>query len=350
MRRLLPRGVARVSVLLLVLTGLAPMTATAQSTEQVNIYMVALGDAGQSGQPIGCDDSLVPVQVQISAGGSLEERVRASLRELFVIEDEYYGQSGLYNALFRSNLFVDEVIVEGGSAIVRLSGDLLIGGVCDEPRVREQIRQTVLQFSEIQGAVILLNGDLLLPAPGPRCFDETGYCISGEFRTFWENNGGLPVFGYPLSDLVIENGRVVQYFERQRFEYHPENNPPYNVLLGLLGRQAADVRGFAGAPAFQPLAGDPNQADCLYFPETQHQVCLGFLSYWQSHGLNYGDEGVSFRESLLLFGYPISEPFTDPVTGLGVQYFERAVFEYHPDNEPQYEVLLDRLGAELYDR
>jgi hypothetical protein len=29
----------------------------------------------------------------------------------------------------------------------------------------------------------------------------------------------------------------VQYFERARFEYHPENQPPYDVLLGLLGRQ-----------------------------------------------------------------------------------------------------------------
>jgi hypothetical protein len=28
---------------------------------------------------------------------------------------------------------------------------------------------------------------------------------------------------------------TVQYFERSVFEYHPENQPPYNVLLSQLG-------------------------------------------------------------------------------------------------------------------
>lgn len=32
-----------------------------------------------------------------------------------------------------------------------------------------------------------------------RCFPETGQCISGRFRSFWEENGGLPVFGYPIA-------------------------------------------------------------------------------------------------------------------------------------------------------
>jgi hypothetical protein len=29
----------------------------------------------------------------------------------------------------------------------------------------------------------------------------------------------------------------VQWFERARFELHPENQPPYNVLFGLLGNE-----------------------------------------------------------------------------------------------------------------
>ena len=33
-----------------------------------------------------------------------------------------------------------------------------------------------------------------------------------------------------------------QCFERARFEYHPENPAPYDVLLGQLGRQLIDVR------------------------------------------------------------------------------------------------------------
>jgi spore germination protein len=55
---------------------------------------------------------------------------------------------------------------------------------------------------------------------------------------------------------------------------------------------------------------------------------------------------VPYRESLALFGFPISEEFVDPDTGLVTQYFERAVFEYHPDNPAPYTILLRRLGAE----
>jgi hypothetical protein len=33
-----------------------------------------------------------------------------------------------------------------------------------------------------------------------------------------------------------------------------------------------------------------------------------------------------------------------------VQYFERAVFEYHPENDEPYRVLLRRLGAEALAR
>jgi hypothetical protein len=59
---------------------------------------------------------------------------------------------------------------------------------------------------------------------------------------------------------------------------------------------------------------------------------------------------VSFRESVALFGYPLSEPMpetnADGDTVL-TQYFERAVFEYHPDNPIEYQVLLRRLGVEV---
>jgi hypothetical protein len=75
------------------------------------------------------------------------------------------------------------------------------------------------------------------PLPGARFFPATGHNLGGAFRTYWEQRGGLAQFGYPLTEELVEAGRTVQYFERARFEAHPENPAPYQVLLGLLGRR-----------------------------------------------------------------------------------------------------------------
>ncbi|WP_448576838.1 glycosyl hydrolase family 18 protein [Thermomicrobium sp.] len=190
--------------------------------------------------------------------------------------------------------------------------------------------------------------------PERRYFPETGHSLSQGFKAFWERSGGLPIFGYPLteefSEVNPDLGKpfTVQYFERQRFEYHPElAGTPYEVQLGRLGVEDAKQRGLLGHPAFQPIPPSAASGDCWFFPETGHAVCGRFLAYWRSYGLEFGDPGISFRESLALFGYPISEPFTDPVTGLTIQYFERARFEYHPENPEPYRVLLGLLGRDL---
>ncbi|HEX2912166.1 MAG TPA: S8 family serine peptidase [Chloroflexia bacterium] len=76
-------------------------------------------------------------------------------------------------------------------------------------------------------------------------FPQTGQNLSGSFLAYWQTQGGLAIFGYPISPVIEENGRQVQYFERNRFELHPENSgTPYEVLLGLLGRNLAQQRGY----------------------------------------------------------------------------------------------------------
>jgi hypothetical protein len=69
-------------------------------------------------------------------------------------------------------------------------------------------------------------------------FTETGFHIGGAFWEFWRERGGLPIFGYPLTNELRENGRTVQYFERAVFEWRPENAAPYQVLLRRLGAEA----------------------------------------------------------------------------------------------------------------
>jgi hypothetical protein len=77
--------------------------------------------------------------------------------------------------------------------------------------------------------------------PELRYFPETGHAVGGAFLRFYDGNGGLDAFGYPISeefDEVLPDGRAyrVQYFERARMEFHPElAGTPYEVQLGLLG-------------------------------------------------------------------------------------------------------------------
>jgi peptide/nickel transport system substrate-binding protein len=74
-------------------------------------------------------------------------------------------------------------------------------------------------------------------------FQETRHSVSGKILEYWNRYGGLAQFGFPLSEQFEEvsatDGKTytVQYFERNRFELHPEKAAPYEVELGLLGVQ-----------------------------------------------------------------------------------------------------------------
>jgi plastocyanin len=191
-----------------------------------------------------------------------------------------------------------------------------------------------------------------------RCFEQTGFCIDGRFREYWEQNGGLAVFGYPITAPRDEVNRdtggtyQTQWFERNRFELHPENSAPYDVLLGLLGKESLP----SGLPAAVTAPEAGAQAGCRWFAVTGHNVCnqgdgLGFRAYWESHGLEFdGRRGTSAEESLALFGYPLSAP-TSATNSSGdtvlTQWFERARFEWHPGNPAEFRVLLGLLGKEI---
>jgi Cu-Zn family superoxide dismutase len=183
-----------------------------------------------------------------------------------------------------------------------------------------------------------------------RCFPETGFCISGRIREFWEQNGGLAVFGLPLAaqqETTLEGeSHQAQWFERVRLELHPENARPYDVLLGRLGvdRLTQQGRDWFTFPKTEA------QTDCRFFPETGHNVCGAILAAWRASGLEFdGRQGKSEAESLALFGLPLGDAQTETIEGkeYSVQWFERARFELHPENQPPYNVLLGRLGAEV---
>lgn len=124
----------------------------------MRIFLIALEDNGQSGKKIGCDDSVIPVQVTIPPTQAV---LRAALEALISLKDQFYGQSGLYNALYQSNLQLEGVTIEGGKAIINLSGTLMLGGVCDNPRVEAQIEETALQFATVSEVAVFVNGKSL---------------------------------------------------------------------------------------------------------------------------------------------------------------------------------------------
>lgn len=124
------------------------------NAQTVMIYLVALNDNGRSGQKIGCDDSLVPVKVSITPTLGV---LRAALVHLLGIKTPYYGQSGLYNALYQSDLSIESLVVQNGEALIQLKGKLLLGGVCDNPRVQSQLTEIALQFSTVKKVRVYVN-------------------------------------------------------------------------------------------------------------------------------------------------------------------------------------------------
>src|SRR5436190_12393163 len=70
----------------------------------------------------------------------------------------------------------------------------------------------------------------------PAKFQKTGKTLGGGFRKYWEQNGGLAQFGYPISDEFQEKSSLdgqtypVQYFQRAELELHPSSQPSSGVL------------------------------------------------------------------------------------------------------------------------
>ncbi len=172
-------------------------------------------------------------------------------------------------------------------------------------------------------------------------FAATGQTVSGRLLQYWQSNGGLAQFGYPISPQLTEvsalNGKsyTVQYFERAEMELHPENQPPYDVLLSQLGTFQYQRKYPNGEPGQQADTANPYR-----FSQTGKTIGGSFRAYWESHG------------GRAQFGLPLSDEFSERSDLNGksytVQYFERAVFESHPENQPPYNVLLSQLGTFQY--
>jgi hypothetical protein len=145
-----------------------------------------------------------------------------------------------------------------------------------------------------------------------------------EFWHFYRRYGGAESLGHPLSTKKTVDGWQVQYFEKGRLEYHPENEPAYRVTVGWLG----DLLHRRQPPIPTSRIPRPDDPNHRYFVETGHTVSGDFLRYFEAHG------------GKVRFGQPISEPFLQQ--GRLTQDFQSARFFWTPQADPP--VTLEDIG------
>ncbi|HWE63282.1 MAG TPA: hypothetical protein VHB98_16320, partial [Chloroflexota bacterium] len=166
--------------------------------------------------------------------------------------------------------------------------------------------------------------------PSRHYFPQSHHIVGGAFLYFFNKYGGVAVFGLPITEPFLENGQLVQYFERMRLV-----QTRTVVAVSALGTQVTAGR------YFSPVTPFANRGSRRYFPATGHSLSGRFLIYWRSH------------HGALLFGAPISEPlYEQNGDGTGrtylVQYFQNARMEYHPElSGSSYAVSLGLLGQQL---
>jgi hypothetical protein len=134
--------------------GKAPTATKPPKTLTLKVFLIAINDNGVSGKLVGCGDSAVAANVEVPYTTGV---LRAALTKLLSIKDKNYGQSGLYNVLYQSNLKISALALKSGVATIHLTGKMTLAGECDNPRVQAELEETALQFSTVKSVQIYIN-------------------------------------------------------------------------------------------------------------------------------------------------------------------------------------------------
>lgn len=133
----------------------------ARPAQEVKLYLVAVGDAGKIGRKFGCDDSLVPVVRTIPTTAA---PLTAAINELLETPHEDSANPKLSNFWRGPELKLKSVSVRRGTATIHFSGHVAIAGVCDQPRIEEQIEATARQFPNVKRVKVFVGGEALADA------------------------------------------------------------------------------------------------------------------------------------------------------------------------------------------
>ncbi|CAN5683315.1 L,D-transpeptidase [soil metagenome] len=177
-------------------------------------------------------------------------------------------------------------------------------------------------------------------APRTVYIPVTGQSVDGYFLDVWRA-WGIASLGYPVTPEIIENDRIVQYYEYARMEYWPEDPDGDVVKFGKIGLELKPVTVFRTIPnlpllnghtprsqemnreqrAWLPLddraASRENSATWLFVPETRHSIQHGFKDFWEATG----------EQDFL--GNPVTEEYILDFTTY--QVFERGQLAWRAD-------------------
>ncbi len=167
---------------------------------------------------------------------------------------------------------------------------------------------------------------------GSQYFADTGHHVSGEFLYYYQSvpNANV-IFGYPITEQFTDevSGRLIQYFERVRFEYQPERAAGQRVQLSPLGDYVQQRAGTsASLDVYTPVG-------CRFYAASGYSVCYAFLEYFDKNG---GEAIFGMPKSSFVF-----------YNGRIVQYFERARMEWYPEYPEGQRVVLAELGKIYFD-
>ena len=183
-----------------------------------------------------------------------------------------------------------------------------------------------------------------------------GQTLTADFAAFYESSGGLTRWGLPTSEVFQEEtGALTQYYQRGVVDFHPR--PDLGGIYVMERRLAWDYfgGGVAGSVDQGVEPGTTNHNSGEEHGPWGHKVSnfsvggvwTGFLNFFRTYG------GVD------AFGYPKTEARIDTnrlgtlhipaaTPGFIRQYFQAAVFEYHPGAGVRLRLLGDDLRNRLY--
>ena len=140
----------------------APSSAPASpstTTAKLTVFYVAVDDQeGVSGPKIGCGDTLVATE---TGPAEFTDQVEAAMNALLKDDSPTHGESGLKNAVAASTLKFKSSTVKGDQITVNLTGTVMSGGTCDDPRIIEQLKYTAKVAAGVGSARILVNGSAI---------------------------------------------------------------------------------------------------------------------------------------------------------------------------------------------